>query len=325
MSGGLLSAPDFGDFAHQLLAYGSTEELVAAAAPFVRAGVADGDAVMMVGPPEKADAVRDALEPEEAERARFRPALSHYAAAGPALTGTQQLLAEHVAEGRRVRVLGEPPLGRVDSALRRALCRNDAAFNEVACVPGASVVCLVDVREVPAEALAAMRRCHPEIVEGGVRRPSEAFADPATVLAEEQARPLPDPPDDAEVHELEEGADPATARAFVHGLLEGVLDAERRSDFVTAVNEVVANAVTYAVLDRVRLWWEGGRVVCEVGDGGAGLPDPLVGYRQPRPEQTEGWGLWLARQLAQVVEVCTGPGGSAIRLHAPLAHETGGR
>jgi anti-sigma regulatory factor (Ser/Thr protein kinase) len=70
------------------------------------------------------------------------------------------------------------------------------------------------------------------------------------------------------------------------------------------------------VLDRVLLWAEDDRVICEVRDHGFGLTDPLAGYRLPELDSTSGRGLWLARQLVDLVEVRSGRSGSTFRLHA---------
>ena len=52
-----------------------------------------------------------------------------------------------------------------------------------------------------------------------------------------------------------------------------------------------------------------GRLVFQVRDAGAELPDPLSGYLPPDPDRLGGRGLWLAHQLCDIVEV----GGDATR------------
>lgn len=316
-----LKAPDGGAFAHQALLYRSVDELADIAAPFLREGVHAGDATLMVSAPDKLAVVRDVLDPDEARHVVFKRNDDEYADVGPALAGFQQLFEEHTAGGRRVRFVAEPPLASASPPHRRELCHNDAAANAVAAWPGVTAVCTVEVPATPAPALAAMRRCHPEVVEAGTCQPSPEYTDPATLLAEERRKPLPSPP--ARAQALAGPADAATARAFLDEELTGVLGPDRRRDFVTAVNEIVINAFTHAVIDCLRLWHEDERVVCEVSDGGQGLSDPLAGYRQPDVWQTSGWGLWLARQMAHVVEVSTSTGGSTVRLHAIASADHG--
>lgn len=313
-SGQPLEAPDPAAFTHQALLYRSVDELVELVGPFLCDGARAGDVTVMVATLDKLAAVRDALDTDDARHVAFWDSHDVYADVGPSLTGFQQRVQQHTAAGRRVRCVAEPPLGSASRPQWQELCHNDAAANEVAARPGVTAVCPVDVPATPAEAVAAIRRCHPEVVEAGACHPSPDYTDPATLLAAERRKPLPSPPGD--VIEMPGPADATSARAFVDQHLTGVLAQERRNDFVIAVNEVVINACTHAAIDYLRLWHEDDRVVCEVGDVGSGLADPLAGYRQPDVWQTSGWGLWLARQMAHVVEVSTGDEGSRVRLHA---------
>lgn len=313
----MLRPPDPHGFVHQAVLYRSTEELAALMAPYVRDGVHAGDAVVMVSTPRNEAAVRAALAPREAEQVAFERSSERYADVGPALVGFQDLLAEHTGRGRCVRLIGEPPLSAASDVHRRELCHNDAAANEVIRMPGVAVVCPVDVTATPREAVTTMRRSHPEVVEDGTWRPSPQYTEPAALLAHERRQPLPPPA--GEPVALPGPADAAAVRAFVERQLTGMLEPSRRDDFVTAVNEIVINALTHAVIDSLRLWREGGRIVCEVGDAGGGLSDPLAGYRQPEPWQTSGWGLWLARQLTHAIEVSTGTAGSTFRLHTKVS------
>lgn len=308
-----LSAPEPERFTHQLLAYDGIEELVGVTVSFLREGARAGDALLVVAAPDKLDAVREGLSPEDAAAVSFHSSWECYAQPGVALTEFQQFIGEHAAGGQQVRVVSEPPLGSLSRPYQREVCCIDAALNAVAPRSGATVVCAVDQREDQTGMLEALRPNHPEVVQARHRRANPAFTDPETVLTQALHQPLPDPA--GQIQEMVPDG-PAAARWFVDECLKPVVDDDRRSDFVTAVHEVTANAFTHADMDRLRLWHEDERVVCEVRDAGTGLPDPLAGYRPPTLDQTSGWGLWLARQLAGVVEIHTSPHGSAVRLHA---------
>lgn len=312
MTAGPLTAPDPERFAHQLLVYDATDELAGMAVPFLREGARDGDAMLMVATPDKLDAVRADLSPETEAAVAFESSWECYAHPGVALTEFQRFVTEHCAEGQRVRVVSEPPLVSMSSPYQREVCCIDAALNRVAHRPGATVVCAIDRRETSAEMVEALRPNHPEVIEARRPSPNPEFTEPETVLTHALRQPLPNPA--GEVEEVVPDG-PATARSFVDERLAPVLDGDRRSDFVTAVHEVAANAFTHAEMDRLRLWQEDERVVCEVRDRGNGLPDALAGYRPPTLDQTSGWGLWLARQLTGVVEVHTSSSGSVVRLH----------
>jgi serine/threonine-protein kinase RsbW len=94
------------------------------------------------------------------------------------------------------------------------------------------------------------------------------------------------------------------------------LSGERLDDFVVAVNELLTNAVRHGGgRGRVRLWRVAGAVVCEVADSGAGLPGPVPEQPQrPAPDEPGGWGLWLAGELTDTLEIVTGADGTTVRV-----------
>ena len=63
-----------------------------------------------------------------------------------------------------------------------------------------------------------------------------------------------------------------------------------------------------------RAWRGNGELVCEVEDGGR-IEDPLAGRRKPEPEQTSGRGLWIANQVADLLEIRSRQTGTRARVH----------
>lgn len=104
---------------------------------------------------------------------------------------------------------------------------------------------------------------------------------------------------------------------------------ERISDVVLAVNEVATNAVEHGsrgqnttdpVHDGVRpaelhVWVEPAGLVCEVHDGGR-LADPLPGLHPPHPSDPRGRGLWIARQICDLLHVWSDGVGTHVRVRA---------
>lgn len=312
------------DLTHQALLYDSREGLVAGALPILRDGLRRDEEVVVISSPASVAAIKEALPAREAATITFEPSHHRYRRAAHALTGFQDMLAARAREGTPVRLLAEQPLTVMPPDQLEELCRCDAAFNEVSCAEGATVVCAYDRRNISPRVAGMVLRSHPEVIEDGVCRANPAYTEPRAVLAQEyRGPPLPVPP--AGAAELSCPRDTAEAREFVagtaacHGLAEPEL-----GPFVTAVNEVVSNAMVHAVLDTVLVWREADRVVCEVRDYGFGLGDPLAGYRVPGPAWTSGRGLWLARQLADLVEVRSGLDGTTLRLHARIGGEAPG-
>jgi anti-sigma regulatory factor (Ser/Thr protein kinase) len=96
------------------------------------------------------------------------------------------------------------------------------------------------------------------------------------------------------------------------------MDAEPTGDRVLAVSEVAANSVRHAGGRGVlRIWLQDGALICDVRDDGR-IVDPLVGRRRPEGGQIGGYGLWLANQLCELVQIRAFADGGAVRLHKRL-------
>ena len=105
-------------------------------------------------------------------------------------------------------------------------------------------------------------------------------------------------------------------RALVaeHALAAGVSEL-RASDLVLATHEVATNSVRHGGGEGVlRVWHDHDTVVCEVSDNGR-LDKPLAGRARPELESDGGWGLWLANQLCDLVQLRALPSGNVVRLH----------
>jgi anti-sigma regulatory factor (Ser/Thr protein kinase) len=93
----------------------------------------------------------------------------------------------------------------------------------------------------------------------------------------------------------------------------------RLDDFVVAVNELLTNAVRHGGgTGHVALWCDRGAVVCEVTDGGRGMSGSARPVR-PALDEAGGWGLWLAGELADSIEIASGRDGTAVRISSRLS------
>ncbi len=97
-------------------------------------------------------------------------------------------------------------------------------------------------------------------------------------------------------------------------LVAAGFDDDHADDVVLAVNEVATNAVEHGGADaELHLWTDGHRVTCEVHDGGP-LRDPLPGLVAPHSGAARGRGLWIARQLCDLLHVWADGQGTHVRL-----------
>jgi anti-sigma regulatory factor (Ser/Thr protein kinase) len=98
------------------------------------------------------------------------------------------------------------------------------------------------------------------------------------------------------------------------------LPSPRVADLVLLAHELASNAVrhagaTPAAPARLRLWITATprAVVCEIGDDGPGLDDPgRAGIEPVAPTAGDGRGLWIVRQVADHLEIVSGPTGTTI-------------
>ncbi len=99
---------------------------------------------------------------------------------------------------------------------------------------------------------------------------------------------------------------------------EAGMDASRRNDLMLAVSETASNSVRHAGgWGLLRIWRDAQTLVCEVTDHGSSLGALRV-QRRPEPDQVDGYGLWLADELCERVEVSSTAGGTVVRLEMRL-------
>lgn len=102
-------------------------------------------------------------------------------------------------------------------------------------------------------------------------------------------------------------------RAAEAGLNEG-----RKRDLVLAVCEVATNSVRHAQGRGVlRIWQEDAELICEVTDRGRPTR-PLAGRPRPPQGQEGGYGLWIAEQLCDRIQLLQTETGTVTRLHMEL-------
>lgn len=117
--------------------------------------------------------------------------------------------------------------------------------------------------------------------------------------------------------------DPAGVMALrdrLHDLASQAGFGERANDVTLAMAELIANAQEHGGQPIEVEAWGDGRLVMEVRDAGGGLDHREV-YRRhpPSPHDHRGRGLWIVRQLMDVVVVRSGDDGTVI--HVELSPE----
>ena len=113
------------------------------------------------------------------------------------------------------------------------------------------------------------------------------------------------------------GGDVTAVRQRVEELaVEAGLGPQQVTDWVTAVNELLTNAVRHGGgAGRLRLWFDGW-LRCEVSDDGAGfaVDDYLGRAARPRLSASGGMGLWIVQQMTDALTIDSGPAGTTARV-----------
>ena len=294
-------------FRHEAVFYADPEGFLDRVAPFVEDGVARGEPVMVALESPKLRALRSRLGPaaDEVEWADMGDIGHNPACIIPAWR-------DFVA-GRSgpLRGVGEPIWpGRTPDELVECQCHEALLNHAFEDTDGFHLLCPYDAAHLDRDVIEEAERTHPWV--GAAENPHyRGHAGPPPQLS----APLPPAPGGAQEHRVTWEALPGV-RAMVaeHGRAAGISDV-RIGDLVLATHEVASNAVRHGGGEgALRVWHEADTLIAEISDRGR-LDQPLAGRTRPELDADGGWGLWLANQLCDLVQVRTLPGGSVVRLH----------
>jgi hypothetical protein len=290
---------------HQALLYGSETEFAEEALAYLCEGREAGDTLVVIAAPD-----RLALLQSEMSDLIDLDELEWHTDASWFIT-PPRCIAAAVSAGRdrwwtgegRVRVLAEPLWRGRDAAEIREWKRYEALLNVVLADTRTSLLCAYDLRTVPSDVMRIAERTHHGF----------EYEPPVNVYRELNRHPLL--PQTGQVRH----------RGFVRGELPGLRDFTAKAaalfglansmSLVMAVNEVATNIIKHGGgSGSLLVWSDGDAVICDLLDPVGGLQDDFLGFLPPAPDQSSGAGLWLVRQLCDIVEIRSGPTGTIFRL-----------
>jgi anti-sigma regulatory factor (Ser/Thr protein kinase) len=304
---------DTDGFVHAAFFYRTPAEFTAGVLPYVEAGAAAREPVMVASHGRNLRLLRARLD-GLGERVAFADLASIGPNPGRLLGWMRQITEQH--RGQPVRHVHEAvwPSRRPEEV--GEVIRHEALINQIVGRWRVSVLCPYRLALGP-DVVASAERTHPALIRDGHRRASPVY-DPQLLVPAEYDRPLGDPPPGAAV--LAYRDDLARVRAFTarHAHQAGLPDGRVR-DLVIAVAELAANTLVHtSSAGTLGIWATTNEVICQVHDAGC-LEDPLIGRLRPDPAALGGGrGLWVAHQLCDLVEIRTGRDGTQIRLHMRL-------
>jgi hypothetical protein len=303
-------------FVHQTSIYGSDEEFLAMAVPFVEDGLALGEPVLATTTSANLELLAEAMgdrweRVDQAESAYFGRRTAQRVAA------FDRYWRRQATGGGNVRILAEPVWPGRSVREVTAWARMESTLNVVLKSTNIWMICPYDARVAPAAVLADAHRTHPVQMRGVTAEPCPEFTDPLDFTRACDAAPLPDPP--ARAAQRDCHRDLAGLRRFVATEGEALgLVGERSQMLVAAANEGATYLLAHAGRGvTVRTWAQSGSVVCDLYQPAGTLGDPFLGFRPPTGEPSAGDGLWLARQLCDALDLRDNDRGCTLRLQLP--------
>jgi len=302
-------------FTHEALPYSGDEDFVRQVGGFVREAVAEDEPVLVVVSARKIGLLRDLLGPD-AEHVRFADMADVGLNPARIIPAWSEFVDDQSSRSSGLfRGVGEPIWpGR--SADQLAECQLHESLLNVAFGGGPAwwLACPYDVSSLDPDVIDEMYRTHPWVRTSTGVEESTAFRDVAEA-PRPIGPPLPEPSHVADafvvhVHRLDATRRRVARLARIFGLAKRRVD-----DLVLAVSEVATNSLRYGGgLGHARVWTFGDTFCFEIRDEGH-IPSALAGRIRPTPGQPQGYGLWLANQVCDLVQIRTMESGSVVRLH----------
>jgi len=299
-------------FRHEALLYAGEADFLRGTMAFIRRGLVQEEAVLVVESAPKIAALRRELG-EDASLVHFADMAQVGANPARIIPAWRDFVSEHGRDGKGLRGIGEPIwAGRTADELVE--CQRHESLLNVAFAGGRpwQLLCPYDITALPGQIIDEARRSHAYVTERHVDLPSPHYrgADEAAAMFDAPLRPTP-----ADATVLPFGAgDLAKVRSLAGQYAAGAgLSKSRTADFVSAVNEVATNSLRHGGgAGTLFVWDDDGALTCEVRDRGR-FDKPLADRERPAGT-TASRGLWLANQLCDLVQIRSYPTGTVVRL-----------
>ncbi|MEV0565912.1 sensor histidine kinase [Dactylosporangium sp. NPDC050588] len=298
---------------HQALLFDSPEQFLAAAVPFIVEGVHRGDTVLAVTSTRNTSLLHERLD-AAADRVTFLEPSGWFDSPGRTLDAHHRRIDALAGDSAFLRVIGEPVWVGRDDLETSEWGRYESVVNVALADSRAWVMCGYDSSVLASTIVDDARRTHPRLAVGTASEISADFTEPASYYAAHNTPLTPYPATGVEwipVH-----PDLAPVRQFVadHAPRLGVAN-DRIDDYVLAINEIATNVLRHGGgTGEARMWATDRRVICEITDSGTATGN-FLGFLRAGPHSERGHGLWIARQICDLLEMRTGATGTTVRLH----------
>jgi anti-sigma regulatory factor (Ser/Thr protein kinase) len=297
---------------HFALLHAGEAAFVTSAAAFVRSGLSTDESVMVALPAAALAGLRSELARDGGD-VEFVDMTSAGRNPGTVISAWMDFVQSARAAGRGMRGVGQCAWQGRTAAELDECHRHEALLNSAfEDGPEWSLMCPYDTAVLSPATIRGALATHPFVAaDGDTWQPNPQYQ--LNWHSPLEGR-LDDPPADAisvnfRLADLHKARSVARSLATASGL-----PPERRDDLAIAVSEVGTNSIVHGGgTGRLRAWFTGETVVCEIRDAG-NISDPLVGRRRPSSTALGGRGLWIAHRLCDLVQVRSGTGGTVVRM-----------
>jgi anti-sigma regulatory factor (Ser/Thr protein kinase) len=309
------AAPRNQRFRHEALFYGDWTEFVAGTVPFIRDGIARGEAVLVVDSAEKIDMLRTALG-GQSDKVLFADMAQVGANPARIIPAWRDFVCERGGEGRPLRGIGEPIWnGRSPDELIE--CQRHESLLNVAFGHGQPwwLLCPYDTSQLDDDVLYEALRSHEYVMDAHSNSKETGVFRGIDASGARFDAPLRDPTAGSRSITFDAESLFMLRRAVTRFATSTGCSAERATELVTAVNEVATNSVVHGGgHGSLRMWREGDMLIAEVRDGGR-YQLPLGDREKPGARPSDSRGLWLANLLCDLVQIRTFEDATVVRLH----------
>jgi len=176
---------------HRALTYGSDEEFLATAVPYLAEGIERSDRVLAVTTEAQIGLLRDALD-ESAEHVEFCDSTDWYRSPVEAVNRYRDFVTQKLEAGANwIRIMGEPVWTGKSDAEIAAWTRYESMLNLSFASSPATIVCPYDTGSLPVDIVADACRTHPEVAHGSGATASSTYRDAEDFLLESHTSPAP--------------------------------------------------------------------------------------------------------------------------------------
>ncbi len=305
-------------FRHLAVVHHGVDELLDTLGPLLRAAVTGGDLVWAAVD----DTTRDAIEQRMGAAASgfvFGEPGQPYSYSGQTTAARRaDRLRDVIGDGRAALILSDAStVGGLDPGSSAPDFWNvvDASCNLALSGLPVTLICLCDAERTSEDTERFLYWNHPQLLIDATTSVNPRYRSPAEVLASTPVPPAPALGPPSQEQPFASSAALRSIRALTrrHGLEAG-LDPARIDGIVVAVCELVSNSIEHGAGHGTVSWWiSPGRLVAQIDDEGH-MTSITPGLRRPDTRSVRGRGVWLARQLSDILHLWTSVDGTHARL-----------